>query len=463
MNQSSLLVLGMLLVLSCGNDMFEETVANLGFSKNQSKWVLPMWLEEVPIMWQGDVFTYKSLYVGGVDVGSPPKKFTLIFDTGSGNTVIPQTSCTSLGCKHKQLYDRKMSRTSTGHVAKLAAAFPTGVIFIKYGDGDISGTFVRDQVCVEDGDEKCIFLDMVQAHRMTSNPFALFTFDGVLGLGLRALSVDTSFSFLQQVMAARPDMLRQFSIFLSRDQCENSIILGGYDERHTQETPKWVKVSQPELGYWQVDVESFRIGGDVVDGFCDDGGCRAVTDLGSTLLIVPTDIYKWVEDRLMGFVPEELNHDALDCRNFVDASMTVEFDLGEFSLTMHPRDYMIPTPFNVSGKNGTVHRICSARIHHMSFPPPLGPKVFILGHPIHRTYYTMYNWEDLLVGFAFATETPSVRNCSLKHLSPPAYIRDFGDTDYYLPHLTGPDEEMEEKIRNYADKPGPGDEHLDAM
>merc|ERR550537_1580118 len=68
---------------------------------------MQMWAEEVPVMWGSNVFTHKVLYVGELYLGTPSKRFTFVFDTGSGNTVIPDRSCSSLACTLKQKYDTR--------------------------------------------------------------------------------------------------------------------------------------------------------------------------------------------------------------------------------------------------------------------------------------------------------------------------------------------------------------------
>jgi len=38
----------------------------------------------------------------------------------------------------------------------------------------------------------------------------------------------------------------------------------------------------------------------------------------------------------------------------------------------------------------------------IDFPEPLGPKLFILGEPVLRKYYTVYDWQRRSVGFGLA-------------------------------------------------------------
>ena len=180
-------------------------------------------------------------------------------------------------------------------------------VSITFGTGKVTGTFVRDKACLKgiEDDLGCAAVNMVVANDMSDQPFSLFHFDGILGLGLEALSLGPGFSFFQQM--ALP--VQRFSVFLARtDQGQSSISFGGHDERKAATGFSWVPVAKPELGYWQVQVHQVRIGETVLDECIDGGltllghspsvshgasccfvsrGCRAILDTGTSLLGAP--------------------------------------------------------------------------------------------------------------------------------------------------------------------------------
>jgi len=45
---------------------------------------------------------------------------------------------------------------------------------------------------------------------------------------------------------------------------------------------------------------------------------------------------------------------------------------------------------------------CHPTFMPFDLPEPLGPKLFILGEPVLRKYYTVYDWEVKRVGFGLA-------------------------------------------------------------
>ena len=102
-------------------------------------------------------------------------------------------------------------------------------VSITFGTGKVTGTFVKDKACLEavENDKGCATVNMVVANDMSDQPFSLFHFDGILGLGLEALSLGPGFSFFQQM--ALP--VQRFSVFLARtDHGQSSISFGGHDE-----------------------------------------------------------------------------------------------------------------------------------------------------------------------------------------------------------------------------------------
>ena len=107
-------------------------------------------------------------------------------------------------------------------------------VSITFGTGKVSGTFVKDKACLGGADSEnpgCATVNMVVANDMSDQPFSLFHFDGILGLGLEALSLGPGFSFFGQMAAELPQMQSQFSVFLARsDQGQSSISFGGHDE-----------------------------------------------------------------------------------------------------------------------------------------------------------------------------------------------------------------------------------------
>merc|ERR1712048_1303135 len=51
-----------------------------------------------------------------------------------------------------------------------------------------------------------------------------------------------------------------------------------------------------------------------------------------------------------------------------------------------------------------IEATCHPTLMPMDLPEPLGPKLFILGEPVLRKYYTVYDWKHKRVGFGLARQ-----------------------------------------------------------
>lgn len=407
--------------------------------------------QQIPLHSSGGVIYHKSAYYGTVLVGSPrQQKFDVVFDTGSGHLVLPSTMCHSDTCKAHRRYKRRSSQSAKdidydGSI--VAPAQPRDQITVAFGTGEITGIFVEDIVCVEhqlpqlpstaeqgdsllqtrhselksktvvseeqaatvvnsDGQavpglkKGCVRLRTIAAIEMTEEPFSSFEFDGIMGLGLPGMSQTREFNFFATGTdhgAWNTSISNLFGVFLATSNAEESeITFGGLRTDHiadgvTKEL-SWVDVQAPELGYWQVKIFAIRVGNTTLD-FCEEG-CRAVVDTGTSLLAVPTDAAPALR--------EGLKHPSSPdgtCKSLTGPE--VHFDLGNFTITLGPRDYARSQMADEMEDNAT-SPLCVPMLMMMDLPEPLGPKLFILGEPVLQRYYTGFDAKANRVGFAMA-------------------------------------------------------------
>ncbi|KAH9608979.1 hypothetical protein KSS87_020932 [Heliosperma pusillum] len=218
-------------------------------------------------------------YFGEIGIGTPPQKFTVIFDTGSSNLWVPSSKCyLSIACLLHHKYNARRSASYTKNGTKAG---------IRYGTGSISGHFSQDHVTV--GDLVVENQGFIEATREPSITFVAAKFDGILGLGFQEISVGNSvpvwYNMMKQGLVKEP----VFSFWLNRNADEDvggEIVFGGVDPNHYKGKHTWVPVSRK--GYWQFDVEDVLVGGETT-GFCD-GGCSAIADSGTSLLAGPTAV-----------------------------------------------------------------------------------------------------------------------------------------------------------------------------
>eukprot|EP00928_Gymnodinium_smaydae_P087858 TRINITY_DN72048_c0_g1_i1.p1 TRINITY_DN72048_c0_g1~~TRINITY_DN72048_c0_g1_i1.p1 ORF type:complete len:492 (+),score=117.98 TRINITY_DN72048_c0_g1_i1:317-1792(+) len=388
--------------------------------------VVPLHKQLVPVRSEDGVISFKSVYFGNIFLGAPKRQeFSVVFDTGSGHVILPSTLCETETCLLHRRYN--MSESAVAQQvdydgSPVLPGAPRDQITIAFGTGEVTGQFSRDRLCLgvdssEAGD--CIDMQVVMASEMSEDPFATFTFDGVLGLGLDSLALSPEFSFFG--MLSRHGNLRdaRFGVFLAdSDEDFSEISFGGHNPRRVESDLFWAPVASPEMGYWQVQVVAVRVGNVTLD-FCKDGTCRAVVDTGTSLIAVPVGVADDLQDRLESALtePPPSADGKTDCRKASGSELEFELSSGE-TLKLTPGDYARPSlrmspeaddaaavaqaAAAMEGEAAEPMR-CHPTLMPVDLPEPIGPKLFIWGEPVLRKYYTTYDWEKKRIGFALAS------------------------------------------------------------
>jgi len=367
-----------------------------------------------------EVIYYKSAYFGSLAVGTPAQNLTVVFDTGSGNLILPSTYCHTLSCKVHKRFRRSASSTArdvdgNGQIVKPDDA--RDQLTISFGTGEVTGVFVEDNICfgADASGQSCVSMKFVAATDMSEDPFKDFTFDGVLGLGLPTLSHTSGFSFLEAVSVLAKDKgsayFKTFAVFLASHEEETSkITFGGWDEQHLDDNEvRWNPVLDPEYGHWMLEIKSLRVDGQVLS-FCDTG-CKAVVDSGTSLLGVPSDVFPELY--------ELLNHPASLEGECASQSPHLEIELDGLTLTLDGEDFahLEENQSSVATQEWGIQRTsfldktrddmtCSPMLMTIDLPEPIGPKLFILGEPVLRKYYTVYDADQQRIGLGLAQHAP---------------------------------------------------------
>merc|ERR550537_1798214 len=60
----------------------------------------------------GSSVIHKTAYFGQLDIGTPRQSFSVVFDTGSGNLLVPAETCDSTACRKHDRYSQRASNTA---------------------------------------------------------------------------------------------------------------------------------------------------------------------------------------------------------------------------------------------------------------------------------------------------------------------------------------------------------------
>lgn len=383
------------------------------------------------------ILHFKSAYYGTVMMGTPRRPFTVVFDTGSGHLILPSMYCHTDACKAHRRYKRSASFTADdidGNGQPVVAGRPRDQVSISFGTGEVTGVFVEDEMCfgrsgaalpsgdalleeyggggpMDPSSENCVRMRFIAATDMSEDPFKDFVFDGVLGLGLNSLSQTPAFNFLDVASGLLRERgsehSKTFGIFLAtHDQETSQITMGGWAEHHTHEAVQWSPVLEPEHGHWLLEIKALRVNGETLP-YCNEG-CKAVVDSGTSLLSVPTPFFP----EIYGL----LKHSASLEGECISQSPQLEVELDGFTMTLDGGDFAHleerrPTSkpaWGSSGEDNTSRQdmFCKPVLMVMDLPEPIGPKLFILGEPVLKKYYTIYDAEQQRIGFSRARHAP---------------------------------------------------------
>jgi saccharopepsin len=320
---------------------------------------------------------HKTAYFGELKIGTPGQSFSVVFDTGSGNLLVPAKDCGSTACVMHDRFNEGDSSTRKNLYCDGSDINPGeggDEVTIKFGTGEISGRCMEDLICVGDVCSRGAF---IAATEETAHPFASFAFDGVLGLALSGMAQSPKFSMMSRLVGGSILRSPVFSVFLSdQDTEESEIVFGEVRSNRMSSDIFWVPVSR-QTGYWQVQIEDITLDNHK-QGICAD--CQVAVDTGTSELAGPSEVIEQLNEKLG--VQE-------DCANFGQLPK-LGFVVQGHILNLEPVDY-------IDKADG----VCKVSLMRLDVPPPNGP-LFVFGIPFLQKFYTVYDEEKKSVGFAVA-------------------------------------------------------------
>lgn len=341
-----------------------------------------------------------GFYVSRLTVGNPPQVLQVMFDTSSGDLLLPHRACRSPSCLRHRRYSPWESTTALdinadGHaVPGLAAGkrlargkVVRDVVTVNFtqadlGEGAVKAVLVRDTVCVGGAGAAgaCVDMGLLAALTMEDKPFGQMPSDGIVGLGLSSLTTGAMSSFLGRLFMSSKNILPQFGISLRGDR--GQVHIGSHSAAHFEGSLRWLPVARPADGFWQVAILAVRVGNVTVDD-CRRG-CRGIVDTGVSRLGAHASRVPALRRSLAS---------SPGSSSGLCSGPDLVFDLGSMALTLQAQDY--------AGAD------CTPLLGPVDVDGPGATGVYALGEPVLRSYYAAFDWEKHMMGFApLTTDRP---------------------------------------------------------
>lgn len=294
-----------------------------------------------------------------------------MLDTGSSNLWVPSKSCGSIACYLHSTYDSSSSSSYKSNGSDFE---------IHYGSGSLTGFVSNDVMSI--GDLTIKKQDFAEATNEPGLAFAFGRFDGILGLGYDAISVNgivpPFYQMIEQKLLDDP----VFAFYLGNEDGESEATFGGVDKDRYEGKIEYIPLRRK--AYWEVDFESIAFGDEVAE--LENTG--VILDTGTSLNVLPSALAELL-NKEMGAEKGYNGQYTVDCKKR-DTLPDVTFNLAGSNYSLPATDYIL----EVSGS-------CISTFMGMDIPEPAGP-LGILGDAFLRRYYSVYDLGKNAVGLARA-------------------------------------------------------------
>ncbi|KAM9764291.1 pregnancy-associated glycoprotein 1-like [Dama dama] len=308
------------------------------------------------------------VYVGNITIGTPPQEFQVVFDTGSSDLWVPSVFCTSPNCSTHVRFRHLESSTFR----------PTKKTFrITYGSGSMKGFLAYDTVRIGD----LVSTDQPFGLSLAEHGFEDAPFDGILGLSYPDISLTGGIPIFDNLKKQGAVSEPVFAFYLGKTK-GSVVMFGGVDHRYYKGELNWVPLTQ--AGDWRVHMDRISMKRKVI---ACSGGCEALLDTGTSLIIGPTRLVKNIQ-KLIGATPRASEH-YVSCFA-VNILPSIIFTINGINYPVPARAYIL--------KDSRGHCYTAFKENTVR-----SPETWILGDVFLRLYFSVYDQGNDRIGLAKAS------------------------------------------------------------
>jgi saccharopepsin len=317
---------------------------------------------------------YTKQYTGEIRIGTPPKKFSVVMDTGSADLWVFSKS---LAKQASNFYDSVQSSTYQ---------YDGRNWDIKYGIGSCSGILSSDLVSISNIDP--VRLVFAEATFASSNFFdQTKPMDGILGLSFTALANFQTLTLIDVLMQANKISEKVVTFRLGKytgveSKGESQMIVGS-PLLNRDEVVIYAALPA-DSKEWTVPLLSFQVGNNIpVKGYV------ALLDTGTSFIGIPSSLFDSISYEIIQLRPDcRLDADSgiYTCLRSLKTNLpNLKFKMGGEYFELTGSDYAIDIPGS------------AIQLGFMKLPQSIGNK-FILGDTFIKTFPTVFDYDQRRIG-----------------------------------------------------------------
>ncbi|TFK51942.1 Asp-domain-containing protein [Heliocybe sulcata] len=312
----------------------------------------------------------QELWYGQISIGTPPKTYTVDFDTGSSDLFLPGSDCHT-NCAGHKVYNANASSTS----ADVHKSFS-----LAYGDGStVSGEQYNDTVTIAGLTAKQQRLGAASTY---SSGFSKENFvpDGLMGMGYQSISEYNAPPVFSSLVAQGQTSQPVFSFKLARSGSQ--LTIGGSDSSLYTGGLTCIPVTQQ--GYWQTVMDNVKVNGNRVTN-----SIHAIIDTGTTLVVgdeaTVDEIYAAIPGSRPAILEVGLGFFTVPCNNI--PKLGLSFGSATFNIS--------PQTFNLGRESAGSDRCVGGLV-----ASPSATDFWIVGDVFLQNIYTVFDMGRNEVCFA---------------------------------------------------------------
>ncbi|KAL0954620.1 hypothetical protein HGRIS_003578 [Hohenbuehelia grisea] len=284
-----------------------------------------------------DIIANDVGYFSTIQIGTPPRDFRILMDSGSADLWVGSEECVSTNggtCGNHVFLGRESSSTH------LESGRPFS---ITYGTGAVSGTVVKDNIRFA-GFELTNHTFGVARNETEEFSDNSTVFDGLMGLAQSRLSNQrtlTPVEALAQTGQIREAIISYKISRLADEKNDGTITFGGLDASKFSANTLVTVPNLSRIGFWEAAMDKITLDGQELDF----AGRTAILDTGTTLIIAPPADARSLHQAIPGARQFDQDSFTVPCNTTAKIGLT----FGGREFTIDPRDLVFAPLNSASG------------------------------------------------------------------------------------------------------------------